>query len=78
VDAGPYRIVRHPGYAFLCLRAFGVPLLFGSNPAFIVAGLYSIMFVIRTILEDRVLQKELIDYKEYAERVKWKLAKGIL
>jgi protein-S-isoprenylcysteine O-methyltransferase Ste14 len=23
VDAGPYRIVRHPGYAFLCPRTFG-------------------------------------------------------
>ena len=77
VDAGPYRIVRHPGYTFWSLRTFGVPLLFGSNPAFIVGGLFVAMFIVRTILEDRVLQKELIGYKEYAERVKWKLAKGI-
>ena len=77
VDTGPYRIVRHPGYAFLCLRAFGLPLLFGSNPAFIVAGLYMAMFVVRTVLEDRVLQKELIGYKVYSEQVTWKLVRGI-
>ena len=77
VDAGPYRIVRHPGYTFWSLRTFGVPLLLGSNPAFIVAVLFVAMFVVRTILEDRVLQKELTGYKEYAERVKWKLVKGV-
>ena len=77
VDAGPYRIVRHPGYAFLCLRTFGIPLLFGSNPAFFVAVLFVSMIIVRTILEDQVLQKELTGYKEYAERVTWKLIKGV-
>lgn len=27
IDHGPYRLVRHPGYAFWMLRTFGVPLL---------------------------------------------------
>jgi protein-S-isoprenylcysteine O-methyltransferase Ste14 len=77
VDAGPYRLVRHPGYAFWSLRTLGVPLLFGSNWAFIVAGLFVGMLVVRTMLEDRVLQKELPGYKEYAGRVTWKTIKGI-
>jgi protein-S-isoprenylcysteine O-methyltransferase Ste14 len=77
VDAGPYSIVRHPGYAFWSLRTLGVPLLFGSNWAFIVAGLFVAMFIIRTVLEDRVLREELLGYKEYAERVTWKLVKGV-
>lgn len=77
VDAGPYRIVRHPGYAFWGLRTFGVPFLFGSNPAFIVAVLFVAMFLVRTILEDRVLRMELDGYRDYAERVPWKLVKGI-
>ena len=77
VDAGPYRVVRHPGYTFWILRTFGVPVLLGSNPAFIVAVLFVAMIIIRTILEDRVLQKELTGYNEYAERVTWKLIKGI-
>jgi protein-S-isoprenylcysteine O-methyltransferase Ste14 len=77
VDAGPYRIVRHPGYAFWGLRTVGVPFLLGSNWAFIVAGLFVAMFFIRTILEDRVLEKELPGYIDYVERVPWKLVKGI-
>ena len=77
VDAGPYRFVRHPGYAFWSLRTLGVPFLFGSNWAFIVAGLFVAMFIIRTMLEDRILQRELPGYREYAERVTWKLVKGI-
>jgi protein-S-isoprenylcysteine O-methyltransferase Ste14 len=77
VDVGPYRIVRHPGYAFWSLRTLGVPFLFGSNWAFIVVGLFVAMFVIRTMLEDRVLQKELPGYQEYAKRVKSKLVRGV-
>jgi protein-S-isoprenylcysteine O-methyltransferase Ste14 len=77
VDGGPYRFVRHPGYAFWSVRTLGVPLLLGSNWALLVAGLFIGMFIIRTMLEDRVLQQELPGYGEYAERVRWKLAKGI-
>jgi protein-S-isoprenylcysteine O-methyltransferase Ste14 len=77
VDAGPYRLVRRPGYAFWSLRTLGTPLLFGSNWAFIVAGLFVAMFAIRTMSEDRVLQEELPGYKEYAKRVTWKLVRGV-
>jgi protein-S-isoprenylcysteine O-methyltransferase Ste14 len=77
VSKGPYNIVRHPGYAFWSLRTIGVPLLFGSKWTLIVAGLFIAMFVVRTVLEDRVLLKELAGYREYAVRVKWRLIKGI-
>jgi protein-S-isoprenylcysteine O-methyltransferase Ste14 len=77
VSEGPYRFVRHPGYAFWSLRTMGVPLLFGSNWAFIVAGLFVAMFVVRTGLEDRVLRNELPGYREYSNRVRWKLVRGV-
>jgi protein-S-isoprenylcysteine O-methyltransferase Ste14 len=77
VDGGPYRFVRHPGYAFWSLRTLGIPLLFGSDWTFIVAALFMAMFIVRTMLEDRVLQQELPGYREYAERVTWKLLKGV-
>ncbi|HYK90795.1 MAG TPA: isoprenylcysteine carboxylmethyltransferase family protein [Acidobacteriota bacterium] len=77
VSEGPYRFVRHPGYAFWSLRTLGVPLLFGSNWAFIVAGLFVSMFVVRTVLEDRVLKKELVGYSEYVDRVRSKLVMGV-
>jgi protein-S-isoprenylcysteine O-methyltransferase Ste14 len=77
ISKGPYRIVRHPGYGFWSLRTLGVPLLFGSNWAYIVAGLFVAMFVVRTTLEDRVLQEELPGYRDYAMRVKSKLIRGV-
>ncbi len=76
VCEGPYRIVRHPGYAFWSLRTIGIPLLFGSHWAFITAGLFVAMFIIRTALEDRVLLAELGGYREYAAQVRWKLIRG--
>ncbi len=77
VSEGPYRFIRHPGYAFWSVRTMGVPLLGGSNWAFIVAGLFIAMFVFRTVLEDKVLQEELAGYNEYADRVRWKLVVGV-
>jgi protein-S-isoprenylcysteine O-methyltransferase Ste14 len=77
ISQGPYRIVRHPGYAFWSLRTIGIPLLFGSNWTFIVAVLFIAMFFVRTALEDEALQNELQGYKEYAEQVRWKIIRGI-
>ncbi len=77
VSEGPYRFVRHPGYAFWTLRTVGVPLLFGSNWTFVVAGLFIAMFVVRTGLEDRTLRGELAGYSEYAGRIRWKLVRGV-
>lgn len=77
VNQGPYRMVRHPGYSFWSVRTIGVPLLFGSDWAFIAAGLFIAMFVVRTALEDRVLQEELPGYREYAAQVRWRLIKGV-
>jgi protein-S-isoprenylcysteine O-methyltransferase Ste14 len=36
-----------------------------------------ILFVIRTALEDRTLQKELPGYQEYALRVRYRLLPGV-
>lgn len=77
ISTGPYRIVRHPGYAGWGVRTLGVPLLLGSVWAFIPASLFVASFVIRTILEDRVLQAELPGYSEYESIVRAKLLPGI-
>jgi protein-S-isoprenylcysteine O-methyltransferase Ste14 len=77
VNDGPYKFVRHPGYASWSLRTLGLPLLFGSNWAFIVASLFVASFIVRTALEDRVLLRELPGYGEYADRVRWKLVRGV-
>ncbi len=77
VNARPYSIVRHPGYSAWNLRTLGVPLLLGSVWAYIPAGLFVASFIVRTALEDRVLQAELAGYSEYSEKVKAKLVPGV-
>jgi protein-S-isoprenylcysteine O-methyltransferase Ste14 len=69
VDSGPYRIVRHPGYAGSVVYTLLIPLVLGSYWVYIPAILTVILLVIRTMLEDRTLQEELSGYGEYARKV---------
>jgi protein-S-isoprenylcysteine O-methyltransferase Ste14 len=72
-DSGPYRFVRHPGYAGNILALFGIVLALGSVWTLIPAAVASIIAVIRTVLEDQTLQEELPGYRDYARRVGYRL-----
>ncbi len=54
-----------------------VVLTLGSWWALIPGGLIGGLFIIRTALEDRMLQAELPGYKEYAARVRYRLVPGV-
>ena len=77
VTTGPYRIVRHPGYVGAILGALATPLMLGTWWAFVPAGAVALLFIIRTILEDRILDKELEGYQAYAQRTRYRLLPGI-
>jgi protein-S-isoprenylcysteine O-methyltransferase Ste14 len=72
-DSGPYRVVRHPGYAGNILALPGIVLALGSVWTLIPAAAASIITVIRTVLEDQTLQEELPGYGDYARRVRYRL-----
>ena len=76
-DSGPYRIVRHPGYAGSILPLLGIVLALGSVWTLIPAAVALIIAVIRTVLEDQTLQEELPGYRDYARRVHYRLIPGI-
>jgi len=76
-DSGPYRIVRHPGYAGNIPPLLGIVLALGSLWALVPAAVALIIAVIRTVLEDQTLQEELPGYKDYATRVRYRLVPGI-
>ena len=76
-DSGPYRIVRHPGYAGNILGLFGIVLALGSLWALIPAMVASIIALTRTTLEDHALQAELPGYRDYVRRVRYRLVPGI-
>lgn len=75
--SGPYRYVRHPGYAGFAVSFFGTSLALGSLWALIPAGLIACLLAVRTALEDRTLQDELPGYRDYAQRVRYRLLPGI-
>ncbi len=77
ISSGPYKIVRHPGYLAGILFTLSIPLMIGSIFTFIPVGIYVILFIIRTSLEDRTLHEELDGYSEYARQVKHRLFPGI-
>ena len=66
IDTGPYAIVRHPMYVACFLLFPGIALALGSFWALVPAALVSVILVVRTVLEDRTLQRELDGYEEYA------------
>ncbi len=77
VSSGPYRWVRHPGYAGALLTYIATPLLLDSPWAFLPALFLIIVLVIRTSLEDATLHNRLDGYREYAQRVRYRLLPGV-
>ncbi len=77
IDAGPYRVVRHPGYVGLAGWALASPLLLLSARAFAPALAAAAWVVLRTALEDAALRRELGGYADYARRVRWRLVPGV-
>ena len=76
-DSGPYRFVRHPGYAGNIPPLLGIVLALGSVWTLIPVSVALIIAVIRTALEDQTLLQELPGYRDYARRVHYRLIPGI-
>lgn len=78
VTAGPYAVIRHPGYlaGIIVMLASGVAL--GSWIAAAFLAITTLPFLLyRAITEDRILQAELPGYRDYVERVRWRLIPGL-
>ena len=77
VSGGPYRWLRHPGYAGAILTYLATPVFLDSRWALVPAIFLSAVLVIRTNLEDKTLQEELDGYPEYAAQVRYRLLPGV-
>jgi protein-S-isoprenylcysteine O-methyltransferase Ste14 len=73
VTTGPYRIVRHPGYAGIVIWAIATALMFGTLAVGIVSFIIIAAIGIRTHMEDKMLKEELTGYPEYSKTVRYRL-----
>ena len=73
VSTGLYAIVRHPMYAGATLLFVSAPLLLGSVYGLIMGLVLIVTIAIRSIGEEAMLKQELPGYREYMQKVKWRL-----
>jgi protein-S-isoprenylcysteine O-methyltransferase Ste14 len=73
VTTGPYAFVRHPLYAATLLFLPSTALMLGSTFGLIAMLLLASVLMLRTALEDRELHARLDGYRDYAQRVRYRL-----
>jgi protein-S-isoprenylcysteine O-methyltransferase Ste14 len=73
VSTGLYGLVRHPMYTGNAIMMVGIPLALGSywGLVFVLPGLIVLAWRIRD--EEKLLQEQLEGYREYAQKVHYRL-----
>ena len=73
IDTGLYGIVRHPMYSATLLMFLSIPLILGSVISFAIMLAYIPIIAVRMNNEEKVLEEGLEGYKEYKQKVKYKV-----
>lgn len=73
IDTGLYGIIRHPMYSTTLLLFLSMPLVLGSIYAFVIFLAYPFIIAKRIKNEEQLLEKELHGYREYKQKVRYKL-----
>ncbi len=73
VDTGLYGIVRHPMYSVTLLLFLSMPIVLGSLYSFLIFLAYPFIIAKRIKGEEELLERELDGYKEYKQKVKYRL-----
>ena len=73
IQTGPYSVVRHPTYSAVLLWCAAIRCIFPSAEVLLLALAITAIISIRTELEDDMLKEGLDGYKEYSEKVKYRL-----
>jgi len=73
IDTGLYGVIRHPMYTATIFLFLSIPLVLGSWISFVIMLLYPVAIIARIGNEEKVLEAGLQGYKEYREKVKYRL-----
>ncbi len=77
ISSGPYAVVRHPMYAYALLLMIGAPLLLGSLWGLAGLVLFAPLLAARALGEEALLMDGLEGYRDYAAKVRFRLAPGV-
>ena len=77
ITTGPYAVVRHPMYSGVLLMYGFSPLALGSYWGMISNALLVLLIIARIRNEEKVLKQKLEGYREYTQKVKYRLIPGI-
>jgi protein-S-isoprenylcysteine O-methyltransferase Ste14 len=77
ISTGPYALVRHPMYLGTSIMWLATPIALGSYWALPVFLILPIVLVYRIRNEEEVLLRELPGYREYTQKVRYRLIPGI-
>ena len=73
IDTGLYGIVRHPMYSVTLLLFLSIPIVLGSVYSLLIFLVYPLIIAKRIKGEEEFLEKELLGYKEYKQKVKYRM-----
>jgi protein-S-isoprenylcysteine O-methyltransferase Ste14 len=73
ISSGPYAVVRHPMYAAALLMLAGFPIALGSWWGLLVIGAILPVLIWRLLDEERFLAMNLSGYREYQDKVRYRL-----
>ena len=73
IEKGPYSLIRHPGYLGMFIGGISFPLIVGSFWGLIAYIPFTVVLIVRTSLEDKMLVDELEGYKIYTVKTKYRL-----
>jgi protein-S-isoprenylcysteine O-methyltransferase Ste14 len=73
ISTGPYALVRHPMYTGVLVMIIGVPLALGSWWGLAILALATPVLALRILDEEQLLKKDLPGYREYAQKVPYRL-----
>lgn len=73
IDTGLYGMVRHPMYSATLLLFLSMPIVLGSVYAFLIFLAYPLIIAKRLKHEEAFLEENLVGYREYKQKVKYRL-----
>jgi protein-S-isoprenylcysteine O-methyltransferase Ste14 len=77
ITSGPYALVRHPMYLAMILMMTATPLALGSYWAMLPSVLFILLLAARAKNEEELLLTELKGYREYTQKVRYRLFPGV-